>query len=54
MSDRILELLDEIKIYSNGSPYLFSSTKSKTTLLSDGVIILIRLENRGVTNFLYA
>jgi len=39
LSDTIIELLKEIKLYSGDSPYLFPSTKSKTTPLSDGALL---------------
>jgi len=39
LSDRLLKLLKEIKLYSGDSPYLFPSTKSKTTPLSDGALL---------------
>ena len=39
LSESMIKLLDEIKLYSNGSPYLFPSTKSKNTPLSDGALL---------------
>jgi len=39
LSDTLIELLQEIKLYSGDSPYLFPSTKSKTTPLSDGALL---------------
>lgn len=39
LSDTVIELLKEIKVYSDTSPYLFPSTKSKTTPLSDGALL---------------
>jgi len=39
LSTQLLKLLDEIKVYSNNSPYLFPSTKSITTPLSDGALL---------------
>jgi len=39
LSDTLIELLKEIKLYSGDSPYLFPSTKSKTTPLSDGALL---------------
>ncbi|PHS57417.1 MAG: integrase [Sulfurimonas sp.] len=39
LSDTLLELLKDIKLYSGDSPYLFPSTKSKTTPLSDGALL---------------
>ncbi|SFV58940.1 Integrase [hydrothermal vent metagenome] len=39
LSDTLIELLKEVQQYSSGSPYLFPSTKSKTTPLSDGALL---------------
>jgi len=39
LSDTLLDLLKEVQQYSSGSPYLFPSTKSKTTPLSDGALL---------------
>ncbi len=39
LSVTLIELLQEIQQYSSGSPYLFPSTKSKTTPLSDGALL---------------
>ena len=39
LSDTLLELLKDIKLYAGDSPYLFPSTKSKTTPLSDGALL---------------
>jgi integrase len=39
LSDTLITLLKEIKIYSGHSLYLFPSTKSKTTPLSDGALL---------------
>lgn len=39
LTDTLLDLLKEIKLYSGDSPYLFPSTKSKTTPLSDGALL---------------
>ena len=39
LSDTLIELLKEIKLYSEDSPYLFPSTKSKTTPLSNGAFL---------------
>ena len=39
LSDTLIELLQEIKLYSGDSKYLFPSTKSKTTPLSDGALL---------------
>jgi len=39
LSDTLIELLKEVKLYSGDSPYLFPSTKSKTTPLSDGALL---------------
>ena len=39
LTDELLELLEEVKLYSGNSPYLFPSTKSKTTPLSDGALL---------------
>jgi len=39
LSDTLIELLQEVQKYSSKSPYLFPSTKSKTTLLSDGALL---------------
>jgi integrase len=39
LSNTLIELLQEIKLYSGDSEYLFPSTKSKSTPLSDGALI---------------
>lgn len=39
LSDTLIELLQEIKLYSGDSTYLFPSTKSKSTPLSDGALL---------------
>ncbi|MCD4668304.1 MAG: integrase arm-type DNA-binding domain-containing protein [Sulfurimonas sp.] len=39
LSDSVIELLKDIKLYSGDSPYIFPSTKSKTTPLSDGALL---------------
>ena len=39
LSDTIITLLQEVQQYSSESPYLFPSTKSKTTPLSDGALL---------------
>ncbi|QOP42987.1 DUF4102 domain-containing protein [Sulfurimonas sediminis] len=39
LSNTIIELIEEIQLYSGDSPYLFPSTKSKTTPLSDGALL---------------
>ncbi len=39
LSDTLIKLLKDIQLYSVGSPYLFPSTKSKTTPLSDGALL---------------
>jgi len=39
LSDTLIELLQEIKLYSGDSKYLFPSTKSKSTPLSDGALL---------------
>jgi len=39
LTDTLLELLKDIKLYAGDSPYLFPSTKSKTTPLSDGALL---------------
>lgn len=39
LSGQVLELLKEVQQYSGDSPYLFPSTKSKTTPLSDGALL---------------
>jgi len=39
LSDTLIELLQEVQKYSSESPYLFPSTKSKTTPLSDGALL---------------
>ena len=39
LSDTLLKLLQDIQIHSGNSPYLFPSTKSKTTPLSDGALL---------------
>jgi len=39
LTDTVIELLHDIKINSGDSPYLFPSTKSKTTPLSDGALL---------------
>ncbi len=39
LSDTLIKLLQEVQQYSSGSPYLFPSTKSKTTPLSDGALL---------------
>lgn len=39
LSTQVLELLKEVKQYAGDSPYLFPSTKSKTTPLSDGALL---------------
>ncbi len=39
LSDTLIELLKDLQQYSGDSPYLFPSTKSKTTPLSDGALL---------------
>jgi integrase len=39
LSDTLIDLLQEMREYSGDSPYLFPSTKSKTTPLSDGALL---------------
>ena len=39
LSDTLINLLENIKLYAGDSPYLFPSTKSKTTPLSDGALL---------------
>ena len=39
LSNTIIELLQEIKLYTGDSKYLFPSTKSKSTPLSDGALL---------------
>jgi integrase len=39
LSDQAIELLEEVQEYSCNSPYLFPSTKSDTTPLSDGALL---------------
>ncbi|MFK5937081.1 MAG: integrase arm-type DNA-binding domain-containing protein, partial [Sulfurimonas sp.] len=39
LSDTLITLLKDIQLYSGNSPYLFPSTKSKTTPLSDGALL---------------
>ncbi len=39
ISNDVMELLEDIKLYSGDSPYLFPSTKSKNTPLSDGALL---------------
>jgi len=39
LSNTVTELLKEIKVYAGDSPYLFPSTKSKSTPLSDGALL---------------
>ena len=39
LSNTLIDLLMEVQDYSSGSPYLFPSTKSKTTPLSDGALL---------------
>ena len=39
LTDTVIALLEDIKLYSGDSPYLFPSTKSKTTPLSDGALL---------------
>ncbi len=39
LSDTIINILQEIKLYSGDSKYLFPSTKSKSTPLSDGALL---------------
>ena len=39
LSDTLIALLEEVKQYAGDSPYLFPSTKSKTTPLSDGALL---------------
>ncbi len=39
LSDTLITLLQEVQQYSSDSPYLFPSTKSKTTPLSDGALL---------------
>ena len=39
LSNSLIELLEDIKLYAGDSPYLFPSTKSKTTPLSDGALL---------------
>ncbi len=39
LSNTLIELLQEIRLYSGDSKYLFPSTKSKSTPLSDGALL---------------
>jgi len=39
LTDTVIALLEDIKLYSGDSPYLFPSTKSKSTPLSDGALL---------------
>jgi len=39
LSDTVIKLLKETQLYSGDSPYLFPSTKSKTTPMSDGALL---------------
>ncbi len=39
LSDTLITLLEDIQLYSSDSPYLFPSTKSKSTPLSDGALL---------------
>lgn len=39
LTSQLIELLKDIQLYSGDSPYLFPSTKSKTTPLSDGALL---------------
>jgi integrase len=39
LNDTLIELLQEVKLYSGDSKYLFPSTKSKSTPLSDGALL---------------
>ena len=39
LSDQLIELLEDMKLFSGDSPYIFPSTKSKTTPLSDGALL---------------
>lgn len=39
LTEKHIQLLDDIEAYSGDSPYLFPSTKSKTTPLSDGALL---------------
>ncbi len=39
LSDTLIKLLKDIQLFSGDSPYLFPSTKSKTTPLSDGALL---------------
>jgi len=39
LTPQLIELLQDIRKYSGDSPYLFPSTKSKTTPLSDGALL---------------
>jgi len=38
LTDTVLALLEDMKLYSSDSPYIFPSIKSKTTALSDGAL----------------
>jgi len=38
LTDTVLALLEDMKLYSSDSPYIFPSIKSKTTSLSDGAL----------------
>ena len=39
LTPTLIKLLEDIKLYSGDSPYLFPSTKSRTTPLSDGALL---------------
>jgi hypothetical protein len=39
LNDTLINLLQDIKLYAGDSPYLFPSTKSKSTPLSDGALL---------------
>ena len=39
LSNQLIELLEDMKLFSGDSPYIFPSTKSKTTSLSDGALL---------------
>lgn len=39
LSDTLISLLEDIQLYSEDSPYLFPSSKSKSTPLSDGALL---------------
>lgn len=52
LPDSLIKMLEKIKLYAGDSPYLFPSTKSRTTPLSDGALLgAIRRMGYGTTEF---